>query len=283
MRSNCIDQVYTVVRDDMYRREKKFAENRDFPCIIIQNSRPRDTTQDSLGDTEGSLTKIGLNVRYGFGALVCGAFLSSAAWAGSVCPAANGANPFPHPPDPAGTGCNAVVTINANGSTTVTVPDTTPFDNSEDVIIGVVNNGSTPLSSLTLSGPTTGIPIFSFDGDGICTYTFVGNSYCTASQQAGNDPQDYYGPTSTFSSIGSPANTGTVNFSPAVPAHGGTTYFSLEGILAAGSLTVTGTSGGTTTPTTTVPTLSTWGILLLAGLLTAFSVRTIWVAYRPQE
>ncbi len=165
------------------------------------------------------------------------------ALAGTICPAGSGSNPFLYSPDNAATGCNAVVTVAANGSLTVSVKDTTPYEESEDSLIGVVNNQTTPLTSITLSGSG----IFGFDGDGICTFTFVGSSYCTSSQTAGTDPGDYQGPTSTFTNY-STSNTGTVNFSPAVAANGGTTYFSLEGIP---SSITGGSSGGGSTPTPT--------------------------------
>ena len=184
-----------------------------------------------------------------------------AASAGSVCPAATGANPFPHPPDPTGTGCNVVITIAANGAASTQLIDTTGYEDSEDVLVGVVNNSGTSVTQLSL----TGTAIFGFDADGICIYTFVGSSYCTTSQIQGNDPGDYQGPTSTFAITN--ANSGSVNFSPAIAAHGGTTYFSLEGTPTA-SLQITVTGGPTPTPTTaTAPTLGEWGMILLGVLL----------------
>jgi hypothetical protein len=108
------------------------------------------------------------------------------------------------------------------------------------VLVGVVNNSASTVSSLAL----TGSDIFGFDGDGICTFTFVGSGYCTASQTAGTDPGDYQGPTSTFAITN--ANSGTVNFSPAIAASGGTSYFSLEGAPTASLGVVVGTGGGTT-------------------------------------
>jgi len=148
------------------------------------------------------------------------------AMAGTVCPAGNGANPLPYNPDNAATGCNVVITIPASGSITVVVKDVTPYENSEDVMVGVVNNSSAPVGSVNITS-TTGV--FGLDGDGICVYTFVGSAYCNANQKAGIDPGDYYGPTSTFSAISSNGNNGTVNFSPAIAA-GASSYFSLEGI-----------------------------------------------------
>jgi hypothetical protein len=162
----------------------------------------------------------------GFALLVAGACF---AVAGTVCPASPGtgtAGPggaFPHPPDPAATGCNVVITINANGSISTVITDATPYEVSEDSLVGVVNNSSTPVSSLNLSGTD----IFGFDGDGICTFTFTGNGYCTGSHLS--DPLDYAGPTSSFPGWnGSSPNSGTVAFNPAIAAGGGTAYFSLE-------------------------------------------------------
>ncbi len=184
--------------------------------------------------------------------------------AGTICPAGSGANPFPYSPDPTGTGCNAVITIAANGSVSVAVTDSTPYEFGEDVLIGVKNNSSTPVSSIALNGGSGGY-IFDLDGDGICIYTFVGSSYCSASQQSGTDPQDYYGPTSTFTNINQTTlNSGTVNFNPPIPPHGGTTYFSLEGVPSANlSATVTGTGSSVST----APTLGEWGMILLGALL----------------
>src|ERR1017187_3742680 len=139
--------------------------------------------------------------------------LGTCAWAGTVCPAASGGNPFPHAPDAAATGCNVVITINADRSVTVTVPDATPYENSEDVMVGVQNNSSSSVPNIGL----TGSGIFGLEGDGICIYTFVGSGYCTVPPYT-SDPGDYYGPNTTFSITN--ANTGTVNFTAPIPAGG---------------------------------------------------------------
>jgi hypothetical protein len=187
-----------------------------------------------------------------------------AAWAGSICPGASGSNPFPHPPDPSATGCNVVITINADRSATVSVTDSTAYENSEDVIVGIQNNSSSTVPALSLASPNAP---FGFESDGMCVYTFVGSSYCSAAQMAGTDPYDYQGPTSSFTNIGTNGLTGTVNFSPAIPA-GGSTYFSLEGIPST-SLVVNVDPGGTAAP---VPTLSGWALALLASLLMGSSL-----------
>lgn len=145
------------------------------------------------------------------------------------------------------------------GNTTAT-HETPP---ATDVLIGVRNASSQPLASLQLSGPN----MFAFDGDGICNnasgpvpsgcatpsgstacgadngpcsfpppaaepagYKELGAQPATPPWPNGDIQNGYEGPTSWFSGIGAaPNNSGTVNFSPAVPP-GGSTYFSVEGV-----------------------------------------------------
>jgi hypothetical protein len=183
-------------------------------------------------------------------------------WAGSICPAASGAHPVPHPPDPSGTGCNVVITINADQSVTVTVTDPAPYEDSEDILVGVQNNSSKPVGSLSL----TGTGIFGFDADGICGFTFVGDSYCTPAQVLGTDPQNYNGPTSTFAV--SDVNTGGVFFSPAI-APGSSAYFSLDGDPSSPLSAAIGSNG--------VPALSAWGLVGLSALLMGLS---LWMLRR---
>jgi hypothetical protein len=143
-----------------------------------------------------------------------------------ICPGVATTNNFSHAPDAGATGCNVVITIAANGSISTAVLDSSPYDGSEDTLVGVVNNSSSVITSLNITGSS----IFGFDGDGICIYSFSGNgfsnSYCTVSQASGNDPGDYQGPTSTFTITNSSA--GTVHFSPGIAGSGGSSYFSLE-------------------------------------------------------
>jgi hypothetical protein len=203
----------------------------------------------------------------GFGLLVMGA---GVAMAGTICPASPGtgtprsSGPFSHPPDPAATGCNVVITIAANGSISTLVTDTTAYESVEDTLVGVVNNSSAPVPSLNI----TGTGIFGFEGDGICTFQFTGNSYCSASAVSGTDPQDYQGPTSTFANISADTNSGTVVFTPPIPA-GGSTYFSLENPPTA-SLVIT--TGPGTSPVPAPGTLVLLGIGLT--LLSAWTFRS---------
>src|ERR1051325_1177216 len=65
------------------------------------------------------------------------------------------------------TGCAILLVITDNGITVATDPSQGPFDQIEDTLIGVQNNSSQTITSLPLSAT---IPIFAFDGDGLCTY-----------------------------------------------------------------------------------------------------------------
>jgi hypothetical protein len=122
----------------------------------------------------------------------------------------------------------AVLIVLDGGRVTLVDPSQGPFDGVEDTLIGVQNNSSQPVSSL----PLTGVGIFGFDADGLCTalpqpvgcpygpttYEGRGSSTSIASTAPGG------GVTFTITN----ADTGTVNFSPGIPP-GGSAYFSLEG------------------------------------------------------
>ena len=124
-----------------------------------------------------------------------------------------------------------------------------PYDGSEDSQVGVLNNSSTSLSSITLKGPNS---TFGFDGDGINTFGAPGN---------GKDSTGYGGPQSYFTNITPNQSTGTVNFIGGLAA-GASTYFSLE--LDPASLV-----GGGITPVSAVPEPSTM-ISAFVGALTTF-------------
>ena len=178
-------------------------------------------------------------------------------------PAGASPNPEPRASCPAvgfATGCNWIITINGDGSVGVQqVLGVRSYDGSEDVLVGVVNDSNALVSSVTL----TGTDAFGFDGDGICTYSFTGDSYCSTGQSSGQDNSvgaSYDGPINTFTIAD--VNDGTVNFTtPLVPGPLGATYFSLEeapnvsgaSAVLASDITVTGlavagTEGNSTGP-----------------------------------
>jgi hypothetical protein len=120
-------------------------------------------------------------------------------------------------------GCNVLITFNANGSITTTFPNAAPsYDNGgDDNMVGIVNNTSKAITSVTLTGTNTP---FGFDGDGACdpTWTFAGGNPC------GTTTSGYGHQGVTFSAISSNTDTGTVNFAGGIAA-GGSNWFSLEG------------------------------------------------------
>jgi PEP-CTERM motif len=131
-------------------------------------------------------------------------------------------------------GCSVVITIGPGGAATVTNTGIGPYDNSEDVLVGIVNNSGAPLPSISLAGAD----IFGFDNDGLCAGGF-GGSFSQAT--CNNGPTGYEGPNTFFTAIVG-GNSGTVNFTGSLP-DGATAYFSLEGTPdISGSLVVTPTA-----------------------------------------
>jgi hypothetical protein len=139
------------------------------------------------------------------------------------------------------TGPGILITISSTGVESITSTGQPPYDGAEDTQIGVVNNSSKTINSISLSSTTE--DIFGFDGDGINAFTAVSNA---------NDPSGYGGPLGSFiitdSTFGQEA--GTVNFAGGI-APGASTYFSLEGPLTASSI-----GGG-------VPEPATWAMMLM--------------------
>jgi hypothetical protein len=130
--------------------------------------------------------------------------------------------------------------------------DPGPYDGNDDTYIGVINNSSTPLHSITVSSPNA----FGFDGDGIDTFTTFTSST--------GDTTGYGGPDVTFINISADLSTGTVVFGPnGIAGGGGTDIFSLEEAVALNTLVVT--SG--------VPEPSTWAMMMLGFIGLGFLAR----------
>jgi len=126
-------------------------------------------------------------------------FVASTAQAGP-CPVVGGA-----------TDCNFVITITDGGISTSVNGAIPPYDGVEDQLVGVINNSSHSVGSLSL----TGSGLFNFDGDGLCTFIT-----CTWAH-----PTGYEGPNTSFSF--SNFDNGMVIFTGGLAA-GATAYFSLE-------------------------------------------------------
>jgi hypothetical protein len=165
------------------------------------------------------------------GVLVC----VETPWAATICPGVG----------IIGAGCNEIITLNANGTVTISegAYPGTPYDGSDDQIVGVVNNTTKPAFGVVITGPGIG----EFDGDGPWSYQIGGYGSDTGCMTAGTqinpcltpsvvaatgagsdfgDPSDYSGPNNIFSDFAS-LNSVTDTFaSPLAP--GGSTYFGLE-------------------------------------------------------
>jgi hypothetical protein len=146
-------------------------------------------------------------------------------------------------------GCELLITVTsatsgaATGWTVATsTTDTLPFDDTEDTLIGIVNNTSSPLLSISFTASVGGDGVFDFDGDGACdTGAYIPAPPSAACPVSGNPDSTTYGHAGytgnvavTFSGIsGSIDQTGTVNFGGNGIAAGGSDWFDLEGPITA--------------------------------------------------
>lgn len=151
--------------------------------------------------------------------------------------------------NPAGA-CNIVITIAPNGSIATTAGTATePYDTAiypkaaDDVTVGVINNSSSTITSLTLTGMATADDHgpFSFDeyasGDGVCD-PLLGLATGSVALPCSVGQTTYhaypFGPTGYESSANvqfsnySSWTTGTVNFLNGILGPGDSTWFGLE-------------------------------------------------------
>ena len=142
-------------------------------------------------------------------ALVAGpGFGVTPASAMATCPTIGGVND-----------CNKIITINSNGSVTITTPDSSGYGSGANELVGVVNDAGTQLNQFDISG--TGL--FQFDGNGVQTIL--------AGSGGLPDTTGYGGKTSNGSNtyfINYTADSGTIVLGGGVDP-GGTAYFSLAG------------------------------------------------------
>lgn len=176
------------------------------------------------------------------------------------------AAPSANPPCPQlgwADGCNTIITLNSNNTSTITITSATTYDGVEDQLVGVNNNSGSTIYSLTLSGSN----IFGFDGDG----AFTNGTTCLVNLGApfpcggatSGDTTGYAGPGTSFTITDS--DSGVVHFTGGIPS-GGTAYFSLEEAPSTGGFTVTGTSTSPVPEPGSVLFFAT-GILGIAGLV----------------
>ena len=156
------------------------------------------------------------------GMLILASAAISAGFANAQCPAVG-----------ADTTCAVVITViqtsntpcPAQGCSSVSFTGQGPFDQIEDTLVGVVNNGDLNITSLVLK---SNLPAFQFDHDGICGNSpQTGLPYVPRPAGCPFGPTGYEGPGVSFSNISADWKTGTVNFNPPI-APGKSAYFSLE-------------------------------------------------------
>ena len=129
-------------------------------------------------------------------------------------------------------GCELLIVVDDTGAKVWqnTINDGT-YDGSDDTLVGILNESSSAISSISLS--STSQPIYHFDGDGLC-----GSAYLNIT--SGCDPSGYAPPGVTFSNIDTTTwESATVNFATALTPTGGHNFFALEEALGTGDVTVT--------------------------------------------
>ena len=203
------------------------------------------------------------------------------------------------------TGCQFLIDVTPNGVNVLQDANQGPYEGSEDALIGIKNDSSSPVSSIPISTP--GSDTFSFDGDGICdANTEVGNdapfpagcqqispvgscdptsgnpcAYAPAPGESAPDPDNYTGsnqngyegPQTYFTNVATTLDSGTVVFSPALQP-GQSTYFSLEEPPSASAINVGSTPVGpafTGAPTVTATGASFSGVVDPNGSATTAS------------
>jgi len=140
------------------------------------------------------------------------------------------------------TSCEILIYITSSGATVQYDSSQGPYDGEDDTLIGVLNDDASPVSSLELNSVASGLDIFGFDGDGVCSNpnptSGLSLSATVAAECAQNtvDTTTYGGPDSYFTNISSDQESGDVNFIAPIAGSGGSTFFSLENNLDGASL-----------------------------------------------
>ncbi len=139
------------------------------------------------------------------------------------------------PPAGASTGCSLLITLNPDGTNTVTVDATqTPYDGSASTLIGVQNNSGRTLLALTVRAANDIGGGFDFQGNGPCQYVPAPPS---CSDPGAGGTTGYSGPGNEFSDISADLTQGKINFLGSGLRSGTSQWFALAQDLAAADVT----------------------------------------------
>jgi PKD domain len=129
-------------------------------------------------------------------------------------------------------GCQILLVVNPDNTVSVYGDSSVgPYDGSDDTLVGIVNDSTSGVKAVTVSGPGSGLSLF--DDDGICSGaygTWNGSSGCPYG------PTGYEGPGTSFVTSASLPDSAEVDFTGGL-APGKSAYFSLEGVLTSAELT----------------------------------------------
>jgi hypothetical protein len=121
--------------------------------------------------------------------------------------------------------CGYLIVITDNGSGVIGDPNVGYYDGKDDLLVGVQNSSSGPVSSLHIGVSGSGYGSFKFDGDGLCGGT-VTPAPAACPFGPAKDPGDYAGPDTQLAPDPSSTDSGTLTFpNPLQP--GQYTYFAL--------------------------------------------------------
>jgi PEP-CTERM motif len=164
--------------------------------------------------------------------LMASAILSAATLAGG---SANAVPTAPCPNINGVTTCNVIITAGPGGSFVTTVPNSNPYDGSDDNLVGIVNNSGSTITQLSFIGSGNGGGLFAFDGDGLQFYNSAAGGAPDGSGYGGRVSStanfDLTGATDSFTNIHTTTvfdDSGTVVFGGGGIPNGGSAYFSLE-------------------------------------------------------
>jgi hypothetical protein len=175
--------------------------------------------------------------RLAIGAVTLSAVLTLSLIGAGVADAATPTPPFTQcPAIGLSTSCAILIELTDTGTNILADPTVLPFDGVEDTLVGIQNNSTQTVSRVTLSGSgTTGLPIFGFEGDGLCA------GYTGSPAGCPFGTTGYEGPGTSFENISLDQTSGDVVFNPGL-APGASGYFSLEDLLDATSITSSNTA-----------------------------------------